>query len=146
MAKTGLNQEVVEEKTVKQLSDAIVFNSFNLSLLEKDLINYATNITIPMVMKHKGYENCYKPIKFNDSSLSEYATIFIKRFKSKIETDNKKFVVEIWHTTQIVGMFFKLIPISQYTKNIIWHNKKNSDLETLSLLTNISSDKLPDFI
>src|SRR5690606_1081942 len=81
---------------------------------------------------------------FKDEILKMYATIYINRFKSKLETKDKKFVVEIWHTNQIVGMFFKLVPTSTYTNSIVWLNKRDGDWEILSLLAKISSEKVTD--
>jgi hypothetical protein len=86
----------------------------------------------------------FSNLKFNDESLNNYASIFVKRFGKKLEKRDKKFVVEVWYTNQIVGMFFKLLPASQYTKNIVWVNKQDSDLEILSLLTKINSEKITD--
>ena len=80
----------------------------------------------------------------NDETLKNYASIFVERFKSKLEKEDKKFVVEIWHTNQIVGMFFKLVPVSSFNNAIVWVDKQESDWEILSLLTKIGSEKVTD--
>ncbi|WP_264480581.1 hypothetical protein, partial [Psychrobacter sp. I-STPA6b] len=83
-------------------------------------------------------------IDMNDEILKNYASIFVERFKSKLEKEDKKFVVEIWHTNQIVGMFFKLVPVSSFKNAIVWVDKQENDWEILSLLTQIRSEKVTD--
>lgn len=121
-----------------------IFKSFDLNETEQALVNYAKDMIIPISMKHKGYNNLLKSITYENSYLYDYASLFIKRFKSRLDTIEKKFIVEIWHTDQIVGMFFKMIPANQYTQEIKWENKQNSDSEILSLLAKISSEKITD--
>src|SRR5690606_29495883 len=77
-----------------------------------------------------------------ETFLEDYAALFIKRFKSKLDNEKKKFIVEIWHTNQIVGMFFKMIPASEFSIPIVW--EKTKDTEIISLLTRISSEKITD--
>jgi hypothetical protein len=121
-----------------------IFKSFNLNETEQALVDYAKDMIIPISMKHKGYNNLLKSITYENSYLYDYASLFITRFKSKFDTNEKKFIVEIWHTNQIVGMFFKMIATNQYTQEIKWENKQNSDSEILSFIAKISSEKITD--
>jgi len=130
-------------KPVNQTIDPIIFKEFKLSDVEKDLIAFATDISIPIAMRQDGYEKLFNPISFEKQPLIDYATLFINRFESKLDP-KKKFIVEIWHTQQIIGMFFKLVPISEYKESIVWINKENNDLEILSFLIQISSKKITD--
>ena len=72
-----------------------------------------------------------------------YASLFLKRFKSKLDTQDKKFTVEIWHTNQIVGMFFKMVATKKYGKEITWINKQDN-AAFLSFLLNIGTKKITD--
>lgn len=121
-----------------------VLNAFDLSPEEVALVDYSENVMIPLMMKHAHHEKLFQPVAFNDTILKEYAELFIKKFKSKLDSAKKKFIVEIWHTNQIVGMFFKMIPIKEFESNIIWKNKQGTDTEVTSLLTKISSEKITD--
>ncbi|HEY4323252.1 MAG TPA: N-6 DNA methylase [Mucilaginibacter sp.] len=140
-----LNDEKSQDvKTKTERVNELIYNLFDVNETERALINYAENITIPISMRHEGFDRLFKPLSFENAILKEYAEIFIERFKSKLEDDENKFIAEIWYTGQIVGMFFKMIPASEYTKNVIWFDKQNSDLAILSLLIKISSEKVTE--
>jgi hypothetical protein len=95
------------------------------------------------MMRHPGFERIYMPIRYEESLLDEYASLFIERFKSKLDSNDRKFVVEIWHTQQIVGMFFKMIPSEEYEKDVVWVNKQN-DAALLAFLSKIAGTKITD--
>lgn len=122
-----------------------VKKNLNLTEIESSLIDYALDISRHQITgDEKEKKNLFIPLPFKDEVLKVYASIFSKRFKSKLDNEKKKFVVEIWHTNQIVGMFFKMIPSSEFSTNITWENKQNGDIEIISLLTKISSEKITD--
>lgn len=144
-AKKGtLQSSISENTTVTKLCSSLVYDTLKLSNEENDLIDYAQNIMIPIVMRHKNNQALFHSLKFKNVILNSYASIFVDRFKSKLEKEGKRFVVEIWHTNQIVGMFFKLVPASSFKNDIVWVNKQDSNLEIISLLTKISSEKVTD--
>jgi len=129
---------------LKNINNSI-YKHLELNDTEISLIDYALEINLNMIIGYdKNKNRLFSSTNFNDEILKMYALIFINRFKLKLEKAGKKFVVEIWHTNQIVGMFFRLVPTSKYTKNIVWVNKQNCDWEILSLLTKISSEKVTD--
>jgi hypothetical protein len=129
---------------LKKINESI-YKQLNLDDIELSLINYALEINLSLIVGNNANRSkLFSNLKFNDEILKNYASIFVKRFGEKLETQDKKFIVEVWHTNQIVGMFFKLVPASQYTNSIVWENKQDSDLEILSLLTKISSEKVTD--
>jgi hypothetical protein len=123
--------------------DSCIYETFSCSLQERDLLEYANQVIIPLAMKHVGYEKFLKPIPIGDNTLENYASLFIDRFKSKLDTDEKKFFVEIWHTNQIIGLFFKMVPTKKYEQEIIWINKQ-SNVVFLTFLTKIGSEKITD--
>src|SRR5690606_25539582 len=73
-----------------------------------------------------------------------YAQLFIERFKDRLFTKEKKFVVELWHTNQIFGMFFKMIPLHEYKKDITWIDKQNNDTSIISVLAKLNAEKITD--
>ncbi len=129
---------------LKTINDT-VFKKLELNSIETALIDYALEINRSIIIGDESKrEKIFSALTFEDNILKSYAYIFLKRFKSKLDTSEKKFVIEIWHTNQIIGMFFKMIPASKYSKSIVWINKQNSDMEILSFLTKISSEKITD--
>jgi hypothetical protein len=137
-----LENEIYEK--IGAINQAVRKN-LDLTEIETSLIDYALDISRHQITgDEKDKKNLFTPLIFKDEVLKVYASIFSKRFKSKLDNEKKKFVVEIWHTNQIVGMFFKMIPSSEFSTNITWENKQNGDIEIISLLTRISSEKITD--
>lgn len=95
-------------------------------------------------MKHNGYKKHFMAVTNESNTLKNYASLFINRFGLKNIVQNKKFIVEVWYTNQIVGMFFKMINTHEFTQEIIFLDKQESDLEIISFLTKISSKRISD--
>lgn len=122
-----------------------IYEKLELDDVELSLINYALEINLNLIVGNDNSKNkLFSTINLNDEILNNYASVFVERFKSKLEKEGKRFVVEIWHTNQIVGMFFKLVPSTSFKKDIVWIDKQDNDWETISLLTKISSEKVTD--
>ena len=79
---------------------------------------------------------------FKHQFINDYANLFIERFSQK--NNKKKFIVEIWYTKQIIGMFFKFVPIAKYSKDIIWKNMQNDESGMIPLIAGLSSEKITD--
>ncbi|NQY34421.1 MAG: N-6 DNA methylase [Alteromonadaceae bacterium] len=105
------------EKKITELDSAII-SAFSFSKQEVDLLDYASNITIPMLMKHHGSEDIYKPIDVHDLVFSEYIHLFFSRFNHIYKELHQQLVVEIKHTNHVVGLFFKVIPFNSEIKPI----------------------------
>ena len=102
-----------------------IFKTFKLYEQELTLIDYATKITIPIIKKHKGYEELFSSIPFKDKSLEIYANVFLARFKNSFT--QKHLEVDIWHSEYIVGMFFEVVPDdNENKKKIQWSTKDNN--------------------
>lgn len=136
------NADIIQQEIDAELQaiDKLIFNTINRTDEEKDLMEYANNITIPLI-KYKN--DAIKEIKYKDSFLEDYASVFIDRFKHQLDNDSEKFVVEIWHTNQIVGMFFKMISLDENHDEIKWEKKQNNAL-FLSFLAKIGVEKITD--
>ncbi|UZJ64024.1 hypothetical protein OKW96_16655 [Sphingobacterium sp. KU25419] len=149
-------QEVlIDNHKIQNLENSVntELNKINKSIYEKlelddtelSLINYALDINLNLIVGNDSSKNkLFSTINIDDEIFNNYASVFVDRFKSKLEKEDKKFVVEIWHTNQIVGMFFKLVPSSSFKNAIVLVNKQDSDWEIISLLTKISSEKVTD--
>tara|TARA_B100001059_G_C17839699_1_gene591263 strand:+ start:11593 stop:14625 length:3033 start_codon:yes stop_codon:yes gene_type:complete len=126
---------------IKKL-DNIVISAFSFSELEKTLIDYSTNITIPIIMKHNQYELLYKSIPFKGKILYDFANLFLHKFKNMYIEFNQKMSVEIRHSNQIVGMFFKLTPIQANLNDISWNSIDNDNL--LAKIHSLGIQKVTD--
>ncbi|HAO08468.1 MAG TPA: hypothetical protein DCQ50_16140 [Chryseobacterium sp.] len=132
------------EKKLREVDNG-VFNLFSVSIEERSLLDYANQVSIPIMMRHKkNHLKLFSPIKFGDKYLEQYAALFLSRFKRIVDSDETKFTVEIWHTKQLVGMFFKTIPQAEFTESIVWKDNGNDDFEVISFLTKISSERITD--
>ncbi|MBN8643109.1 MAG: N-6 DNA methylase [Flavobacteriales bacterium] len=139
---TELNESI--DSKIKEI-DEKVFKGIEINDLEFSLIDYAINVNSKLIIgTPNDKKKLYSPIKLKDSILENYAQLFIKRFKTNLSNSQKKFIVEIWHTNQVIGMFFKLVDNSDYSKEIIWIDKQNQDTEVISVLTKISTEKITD--
>jgi hypothetical protein len=104
-------------------------NSFDLNEQERALVDYAVNITIPLIMKHKGYEKkLFSALSFEDCFLTEYANVFLNRFKASFEGNNKKFTIRIVFNNYIIGMFFKVTGGKDEKKLISWELESEQNL------------------
>ncbi|MCG8219644.1 HsdM family class I SAM-dependent methyltransferase [Tenacibaculum finnmarkense] len=122
--------------------DNTVLCAFSFSEQEKDLLNYSTEITIPMIMKHKGYERIFKPLKLESKIISKYINLFFERFNPIYKKLNQKLVVEVKHSNQIIGLFFKLIPLNSKVTSINLVEEKNTKF--LELLSSLGVEKVTD--
>lgn len=140
-----LNSATIQENInfLKRLIEGYISNMFAFSNQEKSLIDYAERIVIPIEKKHKGYELLFKEIPIGNKYLTDYATLFLNRFKPTLDKGNQKFIAEIWHSHHIVGMLFKVVPNNpENNKDIVWV-KKDNDLILQSLIK-LGSQKITD--
>ena len=135
---------VAELRKKEDSMNNLVLNAFDLNNEEKALVDYAKSMMIPMAMKNSDFNNLFHTLKFQDNVLKEYAQLFLNRFQSNLSSKDKRFIVEIWHTNQIIGMLFKVIPEKIYKKDIDWKNKKDDVSGILPFLIKISSSKITD--
>ena len=119
--------------------ERLIAESLHYSEREKNLIDYAVNISIPLAIKPRGYERIFSIINLNDTLLTDYAQIYINRFANGFNNISKRFVVEIHYSQQIIGMFFKVIdPID-------FHNEIeliNTDNDLFSIVIKLSSKQV----
>lgn len=137
------NNKSIEIKNKEDKINGLIPTVFNLDDREKALVSYSTDIMIPITMKHQGFESLFHSISFEAIYLKSYAELFVERFKAKLDTKSNKFTVEIWHTNQIIGMFFKMIPTKEYSKPILWINKQNN-ATFLTFLFKLGEKKITD--
>lgn len=123
----------------------IIFQKLNLNEIESTLIDYALQINLKLIIGNDiDKKDLFSTLNFKDEILINYASLYIRRFQSSLSSIDSKFIVEIWHTNQIIGMFFKIVPIQEYQSDIVWINKQKDDFEILSDLIKLSSEKITE--
>jgi hypothetical protein len=143
---TTENPSIIRQNINKQYTelDNAIYNAFSITKEERCLLDYANTTIIPIQMQHSGFETLFLHCKNNDKILTDYANLFINCFASNFEKIEKKFVVEIWHTQQIIGMFFKVIPQSEYTEPILWQDKQQDTAGILKKIIKLGTSKITD--
>lgn len=126
---------------IKELDNTVI-SAFSFSEQEKDLLNYSKEVVIPMIMKHKGYEKIFNPLEIESNVLSKYINLFFERFNPVYKKLNQKLVVNVKHTNQIIGLFFKLTPLNSKETSINLIEEKNTIL--LEFLSSLGVEKITD--
>ncbi|MBE6312711.1 MAG: hypothetical protein E7076_06100 [Bacteroidales bacterium] len=134
----SLEQSIQEQR---QKIDELICKEFDCSQLELDLIDYATNVSIPIAIKAKGYERAFQPIKKDDALLTNYAQVYIDRYSNSFNRNGKRFMVDIHHSEQMIGMFFRVIDEKYFTEEILF---SQTDDNLLALATKLSSQRITD--
>lgn len=122
--------------------DRTVLSAFSFSKQEKDLLDYATDVSIPSIMKHKGFENNLKPIDIDSKTLSSYIELFLNSFNEIYKRIDQQLVVEIKYSRQLIGLFFKLAPINSDVNNKSQSIQENATI--LELLSVLGVEKITD--
>lgn len=121
-----------------------ILTEVNINDIEQALIDYALDINRTIIIGNDNEKSkLFKALPFKDSYLEDYAQLFLNRFQQNLTDENRKFIVEIWHTNQIVGMLFKVVSLNEFQKDIVWVNKQEEN-NILSFLIKISSEKITD--
>ncbi|MDN3510052.1 MAG: SAM-dependent methyltransferase [Candidatus Jettenia sp.] len=131
-----------KKKLINNLNEEIL-SSFNLNEQERALVDYAVNITIPLIMRHKDYEKeLFLPLRIKDAFLTNYAGVFINRFQNSFERRDKKFTIQILHSNHIIGMFFRVTDEEKNKEQIVWENKSEGDM--LLKLSSLGCQKITE--
>ena len=134
--KSSINSELQE-------IDNVIYKKLELSDAESSLIDYALRINLKMIVgNEKDTISLTTSLNFKDEFLVEYASTFLKRFKSKLSTNDRKFVIEIWHSKRIIGMFFKVIKNNKHINDIIWKEIKDDEKKIFALLAKFGNEKI----
>jgi hypothetical protein len=128
--------------TIQHEIEKYLYHAFVVSDKEKALIDYAHKIIIPVQKKHTDSNLLYNPCDI--TLLTDYAQLFIERLASNFEKIGKKFVVEIWYTQQIVGMFFKVISTAEYKEDVVWINKQTDISGLFQTIIQLGATKITD--
>jgi hypothetical protein len=121
-----------------------VLNKLDLSDCDNALIDYALHINKTMIVGNDNEKaTLFKAIEPDDQILKDYAQLYINRFAPSLSKNGKKFIVEIWHTNQIIGMFFKVVNENEFTQNIkTEHKQKKSAI--IKFIARLGAEKITE--
>lgn len=114
----------------------IILNSFEFSNVEKTLIDYAMQVTIPQINNKTGPAE-----KTKEKQLKIYAQIFLDHFGHRWNGNPDFFAIDIYYNNYIVGMNFKIVNSKPNQLIRIYANKK---AEELLLLIKLGEEKMTD--
>ncbi len=119
--------------------DKEIYQIYQINNQEQALIDFAHEISIPLIKgrdKHRIFGSLQLQNATHKAYLQQYADVFINHFNNIYNSDGLFFEVEIWHSSFMVGMYFKVIQIPSVEDNqIIW----KQDVETNKLLEKFAS-------
>ena len=118
----------------------LIYDRLNCADYEIDLVDYAKTISIPLATKCSGYEKIFATIGKEDTMIYDYAHIYIDHFSNSFNRNGRRFIVEIHYSSQIIGMFFKVINDCDYRDDILFIQDTNNEL--MRSLHNISTQKI----
>lgn len=140
------NIDGTKEQALNRLEKALnktVFETFRINHIEESLIDYGVNYIIPSIMKSGTYAQLSKPLKYGDVFLKGYIDVFYSKFADVFDDKDKSFQVEVWHSEQIIGIFFNVISSNKKPgSNIQWREKENNDL--IKKLIVLGHEKITD--
>lgn len=142
------NQTILEpelEKTIDDLSwklNKSIEKILNMTELETDLVDYAYSITIPMIMRRESSNRLPSIAEPNDSLVNEYIDVFKNRFQEVLEVDGKTLITTVRWTKQLIGIFFKVVPIEE--KEPSTRREKPSSDSFMKLIFKLGNEKITD--
>lgn len=129
------------EKLYKKI-DSLISEGFDCNQEEQDLIDYANTITIPLIIQHN-IESVTRPIGKEETTLNEYAQVFLNKFGENFNRNGHRFVAEIIYDSHYIGIFFRVIDEKDFVKDIV-NNNNSIDNGLLPVVTSLSCEKITD--
>ncbi len=126
---------------IKEIEE-LIHSLFNISRIEKLLIDYSTTVIIPIIKNHLLHERLLNPVGIDSSTIKEYCLEFINEFSPLLETENQKFQIDVLHSSKIIGMYFKVVPKNKFEEIITY--KKLDDTSLYLNITKLSTKKITE--
>lgn len=137
-----ITKEQQRESLIKQLN-SIIINTICDNQQEKALIDYALDVIRPFILPQRHAERIklLSEIKYQSDILNNYASIYLERFNS-LTGDDKKFIVRIRYSLQLILMQFEMHDKASDGSDIIWENMEPSDI--VNIIINVSNERITD--
>lgn len=117
---------------IKQEIEKIILKNYGITDVEKSLIDYALNVSIPVLLRQKSLP-IFKTLKLANQEdytyMQEYVAIFLKFFKHRFETIEKSLSAEILYSQYFIRINFHLN--NRLTPSQLEVTKGDNDLNDL---------------
>ncbi len=126
------NKDSDKLQIIQEKIDKLIFDLLSFTDLEKDLVNYFTDVTLQILKK----ENVYH--KVSNEILEDYIMVFVKYFKNYFKAENNEyFHAECYKSEHFIGIRF--IIDEKPPKHLIGYNENKTDI--LNLFGDISIEE-----
>jgi hypothetical protein len=115
----GKEKKLTEEKirNLKEEIEKTILEVYEISDQEKSLIDYAIDVSIPVLKREEVRRNqdtdIFAPLTLNSQDdkhyLTQYADVFIDHFGERFNDAKKYFIVDVHITASFIGFHFKII-------------------------------------
>ncbi|WP_139149801.1 Eco57I restriction-modification methylase domain-containing protein [Flavobacterium caeni] len=130
------NEKVQQINRLESEVNLMVYDAFNLTDIEKSLINYATEISLPILKRYEetgyGNNNIFRALstqnEIDTANLSNYANVFINHFKHRFNSNEQFFYVNIYIAEDFVGFQFVVDVMPANKQTIFFKNTEDSKL------------------
>jgi len=111
----NVEKQKQERNLAKQVSslNEKIYDAFELSEQDRDVINYALDVSIPLIQRKKDfkYTNPIKSTPQGKTYLKSYAHIIADHFDHLFKNAQKKIQVNIYHSKYTIGIEFCVVDI-----------------------------------
>ncbi len=135
----NLDNEILK---FQKIIDDEIQSYFGFSEIEKDLIDYAKNISIPLIKQGAIFDSIVKPLNYESEDLNNYVNLFLDRFNPVYKRTNQKVSAEIIYNRNVICVFFKLIDLDSNVEGINWIESKNDVI--LKVLFKLGIERITD--
>ncbi|WP_298499883.1 N-6 DNA methylase [uncultured Algibacter sp.] len=111
--------------------------------LESALIDFNLNISRPLMTRDKTEKTLkylFEPLKADDIYIQEYVSTFLTEFNKIYERTGKTLIAELKHSSQIIGLFFKLIETSGKTSSTKYIKTSSADI--LKIISSLGNEQI----
>lgn len=129
-------------KESQAIINSEIFKILKLSKIEKALIDYSIQVLIPLIQENSDLELISRPLEMGSKYLENYIDIFLGRFNDAYEKFDLELHAEIIHSSQILGVFFKLRAKTRKDLPTVWKSSSNSDI--LKKIVSLGTEKITD--
>ncbi|MRX46968.1 Eco57I restriction-modification methylase domain-containing protein [Pedobacter puniceum] len=116
----------------------LISNSFQISAVEQTLIDYSTEIALPILKRSEetgyGKRNIFKALDLSQQDdqvyLSKYANVFIDHFKHRFNSVEQSFFVKVYVADDFIGFHFIVDKLPMEGNRIIFQQTGDAELFT----------------
>ncbi|RKN00475.1 hypothetical protein D7036_18700, partial [Aquimarina sp. BL5] len=131
-----MNQTQEQINVLEKLIENKIDHLYKISPLEKELINYALDVSIPVMKRADLSSNVLPSIfkminKNNNKILSDYCDVFINHFSKRFNKKNKMFAIDIFINEDFIALHF--IIIEKQNKTIKYSYEADIDSTVIAL-------------